>query len=66
MANTRKGVKQLKHFQPSDFEHAAHQAQAAHGHAKDSANHGKETAERGGAGRNRFADQAPKGPRKGQ
>ncbi len=66
MANTRKGVKQLKHFQPSDFGHAAHQAQAPHGHAPDAARHGKEEVQRGGAQAGRFADRAPKGPRKGQ
>ncbi len=66
MANTRKGVKKLKHFQPSDFGHAAHQAQAPHGHAQDDARSGKESARRGGAQAGRFADQAPKGPRRGQ
>lgn len=66
MATQRKGVKKLKHFQPSDFGHAAHQAQAPHGHAQDGAHHGKELTQRGGAQFGRFADQAPKGPRKGQ
>jgi hypothetical protein len=66
MATTRKGVKQLKHFQPSDFGHAAHQAQAPHGHAQDAAHRGKELSQRGNAQGGRFADRAPKGPRKGQ
>ena len=66
MATTRKGVKKLKHFQPSDFGHAAHQAQAGHGHAQDDARQQKESLQGGGAQRGRFADQAPKGPRKGQ
>jgi len=65
MATQRKGVKKLKHFQPSDFGHAAHQAQAPHGHAQDSAHQQKESTQ-SGAGRARFADQAPKGPRRGQ
>jgi len=65
MATTRKGVKKLKHFQPSDFGHAAHQAQVPHGHAQDGARQQKELSQ-GGARYGRFADQAPKGPRKGQ
>jgi hypothetical protein len=66
MANTRKGVKQLKHFQPSDIGHAAHQAQVPHGHARDDASQRKESSLATGAQRGRFAPQAPKGPRKGQ
>jgi len=70
MANTRKGVKQLKHFQPSDIGHAAHQAQVPHGHARDGASQRKELSQAAGqaagAQRGRFAAQAPKGPRRGQ
>jgi len=66
MANTRKGVKQLKHFQPSDIGHAAHQAQVPHGHARDGASQQKELSQAAGAQRGRFAAQAPKGPRRGQ
>jgi hypothetical protein len=66
MASTRKGGKQLEHFQPSDHEHAAYQADAPHGHAQNSARQRKETVQRGGAQQGRFADQTPKGVRKGQ
>ncbi len=66
MANTRKGVKQLKHFQPTDFGHAAHQARAAHGHAQDGARQQKEASQTARVQHGRFADRAPKGPRKGQ
>jgi len=66
MATTRKGVKQLKHFQSSDHEHAAHQAESPHGHAQDDAHQRKEAGQRGGGQHGRFADQAPKGPKRGQ
>jgi hypothetical protein len=62
----RKGGKQLEHFQPSDHEHAAHQAEAAHGHAQDGAQQRKGAVERGTPRQGRFGDQAPKGPRRGQ
>lgn len=64
MATIRKGGK-LEHFQPSDHEHAAHQAEASHGHAQDSAGQRKEAIQRGGVP-GRSGDQAPKGPRRGQ
>jgi len=67
MARNRKGAgKQLKHFQPSDHQHAAHQAGAPHGHAADSGRQAQAAGQRGGAQHGRFADRAPKGPRKGQ
>lgn len=66
MARNRKGAgKQLKHFQPSDHQHAAHQAQAPHGHAADSRAQARAAGQRG-AQHDRFVDRAPKGPRKGQ
>jgi hypothetical protein len=66
MATTRKSGKQLEHFQPSDHEHAAHQADASHGHLQDSARQRKETVQRGGVQPGQFSNQAPKGPRRGQ
>ena len=67
MAQNRKGAgKQLKHFQPSDYQHTAHQASAPHGHAADSGRQSQAAGARGGAQHGRFVDRAPKGPRKGQ
>jgi len=67
MAQNRKGAgKQLKHFQPSDHQHTAHQAGVARGHAADSRRQAQAADQRGGAQHGRFVDRAPKGPRKGQ
>lgn len=67
MAQNRKGAgKQLKHFQPSDHQHIAHQAQAPHGHAADSGRQAEAAGQRRAAPHGRFVDRAPKGPRKGQ
>ena len=67
MARNRKGAgKQLKHFQPSDQQHAAHQAQAPHGHAADSRRQAQGAGQRSGVQHGHFVDRAPKGPRKGQ
>ncbi|MGH7008059.1 MAG: hypothetical protein ACRED7_06635 [Stellaceae bacterium] len=67
MAKNRKGAgKQLKHYQPSNHQHAAHQAPAPHGHAADSSHPAQAAGRRGGAQHSRFVDRAPMGPRKGQ
>lgn len=67
MAQNRKGAgKQLKHFQSSDHQHIAHQAQAPHGHAADSSRQAQAAGQRGAVQHGRFVDRAPKGPRKGQ
>jgi hypothetical protein len=67
MARNRKGPPhQAKHFQPEDHAHAAHQEQAAPGHA-DAPGHGVEPVKTPPAGKtHRPIEHAPKGPRRGQ
>ena len=66
MARNHKGPPhQAKHFQPEDHAHAAHQAEASHGHSQKPG-HGVMKDEKGQTKTGRPLERTPKGPSKGQ